>query len=295
MFVARVGLHVVGLERHRGAELPRDPERALPAVGHVGVLRNRRLLLQVSQQAARRVGDVAEARQRLRVGRRRTVERVRHEIGAHGGVVDGNDGDRQHTLRPEDIGVDHVVVVQAGSAAQHGAIVHRVGEAEPRLNVVGVLRTASLLRRLEHRALRERVPDQVVARAEIQRQLPRQLPVVLRPRAVLPHVERRQEVRCVGYAERVARRDGRDRIEVPRVRIVPHREQRLDVGGNRSAVGRHRAHAPVAVARVVQGVKVLAAGFQVVMAARVVGEREVVVERIDVLVPVARQVRVAGD
>ena len=43
-------LHVVGLERHVAAELLRDADRALPAVRHVRVVRNRRLLLEVAQQ-----------------------------------------------------------------------------------------------------------------------------------------------------------------------------------------------------------------------------------------------------
>ena len=170
-----------------------------------------------------------------------------------------------------------------------------VREAEPRLDVLRVLRPPRLLGRLEHGALRERVPDQVVPRPEVERQAVRDLPVVLRPRAVLPHVQRSQEIRRVRHADLVARRDRRERRQVPRVGVIPDGEERFDVRRHGPVLRGDPAHAVVAVARVVQGVQVLAAHLQIVMASRAVRDGEVVVERIHVLVAIPRQVRVARD
>ena len=63
--------------------------------------------------------------------------------------------------------------------------------------------------------------------------------------------------------------------------------------GRRSRVD--HAAAAVAVARVVQQVQVLAAELQVVTAGRVVGQREVVADRVHVLIAIARQVVVAAE
>ena len=90
----------------------------------------------------------------------------------------------------------------------------------------------------------------------------------------------------------------RDRTErrvsqLPRVRVERIGQQRRDVGRNRSAVDRGRATALVAVARVVQQMEEFAAGPEVVMPLRVVRIREVVVNRVGVLVAVPRDVAVA--
>ena len=166
-------------------------------------------------------------------------------------------------------------------------------EAKSRLNVVRVLRPTRVLERLEGHVLRERIPDEVVPQTEVQREAVADLPVVLRPRAVLPHVNRSQKGGRIRHADGVARRDRRDRRKIPRVRIERIGEQILDVRRNRPAVRRDDAAAPVAVARLVEEVQVLAAGLQIVAPRRVVRQGEVVAERVRVLIPVARQVVVA--
>ena len=79
-------------------------------------------------------------------------------------------------------------------------------------------------------------------------------------------MRRREERRRIGNTDRVA---GRDRSEggirqPPGVGVERIRQQRGDVGGNRSTVDRRRAAALVAVARVVEHVQVLAASLQIV-------------------------------
>src|SRR6185503_6725274 len=93
----------------------------------------------------------------------------------------------------------------------------------------------------------------------------------------------------------VVHRDSRDGRKVPGVRVEGVWKKRLDVGRKGTAVGRNRAAALVAIARVVLKVQILAAGLQVVTALGVVGQREVVVEVVDVLIAVSRQVVVPGE
>ena len=81
LLVAAAGVHVVDFDRRAAAELVRDADRALPAVRHVRVVGNRRLFLEIAQQAPGPVVDVAEPLQRLVVGRQRPVERVGREVG----------------------------------------------------------------------------------------------------------------------------------------------------------------------------------------------------------------------
>ena len=141
-------------------------DRCLPAVRDVGVVGNRRLLLEIAQQTPRPVVDVAESLQRLLVRRQRTVERIGGKVGPSI-VVDANDGDRQRTLRPQDVRVQDVVVVEPCAAANNRPIGELIREADSWLDVVRVLRPIGHLERRELDALRERVPDQVVAQPEI--------------------------------------------------------------------------------------------------------------------------------
>ena len=140
-----LGVHVIDLQRREASELLRDADGALPAVRDVRVVGNRRLFLEIAQQAPGPVVDVAEPLQRLVVGRQRPVERVRREVGP-AVVVDANDGNRQRTLRPQHVRVQDVVVVQPRAAANHGPVVDLVGEADARLHVVRVLRTVRAAR-----------------------------------------------------------------------------------------------------------------------------------------------------
>ena len=82
--------------------------------------------------------------------------------------------------------------------------------------------------------------------------------------------------------------DSCDRSQVSALKAI--RQDLLDVRRHRPVVRGDHPAAPVAVAGVVQQVEILAAGLEVVTAFRVEGEREVVVERVHVLVAIARQV-----
>ena len=143
----------------------------LPRLRHVRVVGRRRHLARAAQHARRRAGEVArlpgrevrrllrrraEPRLRLLERRRRAVERVGREVGP---AVVGHleHRDRRRLQRVEHDRRDHLGVVLARAAAHHGAIVELVGEAEPRLDVVRVLRPPLLHERLELAVLGEGV------------------------------------------------------------------------------------------------------------------------------------------
>ena len=154
------------------------------------------------------------------------------------------------------------------------------------------------LERRERHVLRERVPDQVVAGAEVQRQLvrrPSSRPAPTRRTSTCGPASgsSTSRTRRPCSASRSRRIAGAG--ELPRVRVERIREERLDVRGNRSAVDGGRAAALVAVARVVEQVQIFAARLQVVVALGVIRKREVVVDRVGVLVAVPRDVAVAVD
>ena len=79
--------------------------------------------------------------------------------------------------------VDQLRVVLACSATNHRPVVERIGESEPRGDVVGVERTIARQERRHRQLVRKDVGFEVVAHAEIQRQVRGHLPVVLEPGA----------------------------------------------------------------------------------------------------------------
>ena len=84
-----------------------------------------------------------------------------------------------------------------------------------------------------------------------------------------------------------------DRCQVPRVGVEGVWKERLDIGRNRAALRGNDPSASVAIAGVVQQVQILTTGSQVVTTGRVVGKREIIVNRVHVLIAVSRQVVIA--
>jgi len=280
VLVGPVEVHIVGRERRVAGELPLHADRRLPHQRHAGELRIGRELAQVTEETAGHVSHVAEPIERLLEGRPRPVERAHREVGPPVGLH----ADERHLLRqlrPVERRRRDVRVVQAGPAADDRPVVERIGEAEPRLDVVGVLRAVGRHPRLERPVLRKGVPDQVVPQPEVQRQAVGDVPVVLDPGAEL-----RQQIGTIEAADPdlVALHERVDERQVPGVGVQRVREDRPDLGLGRARAAARRvdAHAVVAEA---PGMEVLAAELQVVPAPRVVREREVVADRRDLLLP----------
>ena len=185
LLVRALAVDVVGRDGRRGVELPLNTDGALERPRQVNELRRPDEFLEVADETSGRVVvGVTEPRDRLRVGRQRlTVGRVRRKVRT-AVIRVADDGDLRIARRKRLIGAQRIAVVQPDPAARDGLFVHFVGKAEPRLEVGFVGGTSGLLERREADVVRKRTELQVVSQPEIQCQVARHLPVVLRPRSV---------------------------------------------------------------------------------------------------------------
>ena len=128
---------------------------------------------------------------------------------------------------------------------------------------------------------------EVVAQAEIERQIVMKLPVILHPA--------RKDVPDDGVPVLRVRqgvidppRDGGQRRQIPRRGVVPDRKERLEIGRRRPAPRVNLAHAPQAPPKLVMEPHVIAAHFHVVTSTPFVRRGEVIANRLGVLQDVER-------
>ena len=209
LLVIALAVDVVSLEGHGAAQLVRQPDRGLPRPREVGAelgrcdqFGNRAL------QASRHVPDMAEALVGLLECRQRlAVEGICREVRP--AVVGDLDHRQPDGLRhPEGVDRQRLGEVQPRSASHDRLVTNPVRAAQPRLEVVRVVGTPGLDERLHGVVIRLRVHAEIVPDAQIERQLRRDLPVVLQPGAELrPDIARRE----VADAQAIVPRDGGDR------------------------------------------------------------------------------------
>ena len=153
---------VVGLHSNHITKLTLNANRGLPAVLDIRVVGRRRQLLQAARETAGPVVvDVAEVRKGLRGRRGRPVKRVQREVGP-AVVVDFDRRDRLVTHRPHLQVRQHIAIVPPPPpAADDRPIIQLIRKAQPRLNIVGVIRTSTFKDRRHNGVIRPRVRDEV--------------------------------------------------------------------------------------------------------------------------------------
>ena len=275
---------IVGLDRHRGPELSLHADRCLMAVGQPAP-RVVDLVEELAPHAASPIVDVARVGKDGLIGGQRPVERVDGEIGAAIVAQFGDGRDRVNRRLVSAVG--HRLCIEPPVAAtHHRAVVQTERKPKPRRHIVPVVRkvTRQPWQQLDFLGIRSGL--QVPAHPKVERQAGRDRPVILQPcgRHVLGSVatELRFRHRLTDLCD-----DRRQRREVPGGQVVPHRNERLDVGGRSAVPGEKLRETVVAPLTAVLVADVLAAQLHDVPATSVVAAGEVIANRVEVLPVVA--------
>lgn len=211
------------------------------------------------------------------VGRQRPVERVRRKVGPAIVAHLGNRTDRRQ-LRLVGRVADSLRIEPPVPAANHGAVVQAEGKPEPRSEIVRVIGKIAGQPGEKSDLLRVHARLDVPAQPQVQGQAGRHRPVILDPAGnqVLLNVVTEAGSRN-GLAD--LRDQGRERRQVPSGRIVPHREERLDVGRRAGIPGLERRITPRAPMTGAGVIDIVGTQFRDVPPARGIREGQVIANR----------------